>query len=84
MTSPRPLHGTELIDSVKASAKKEIKVVSELCGYGQDIEAFERELKKACNAIGLEIEGFQYFQENELDSLKEPTVEIAPETPTKF
>lgn len=84
MTSPAPLHGTELIDCVKANAKKEIEIVSEHCGYGQNIDAFEQELKKACNSIGIEIEGFKDLREDKSDQIKERKVVIAPETPTQF
>lgn len=43
MTSSAPLHDNELIDCAKANAKKTIEVVSERCGYGKDIDRFERE-----------------------------------------
>lgn len=84
MTFPAALHDNELIDCAKANAKKEIEVVAERCGYGKDIASFERELKKACNSIGVEIESFEDLREDEPDKGKEQGVEIAPETPTKF
>lgn len=84
MASSKPLQGTELIDCAKANAKKEIEVVSERCGYGEDIAQFEEELKKACDSIGIEINDFEDLKTDESDRDKEPKIEIAPETPTQF
>lgn len=78
MTSSVPLHGSELIDCAKANSEKEVSVVSERCGYGGDIAAFERELKKACNSIGVEIERFEDLKEAQPESQKESGIEIAP------
>lgn len=85
MTSSVPLHGPELIDCARSNVKKEIEVVSELCGYGKDIIAFEQELKKACDLIGLEIESFKNLREIEPDIRnKYQKKVIAPETPNTF
>lgn len=84
MASAKPLRATELIDCAKANAKEEIQVVSERCGYGRDIAAFERELKKACDYIGVKIESFEDFRDDTRNHSKDKDIEIAPETPTQF
>ena len=81
MASSTPLHDNELIDCAKANAKYEIEVVSERCGYGNDIATFERELKKACNSIGIEIESFQDLRADKPKNEAETGAEIAPEAP---
>ncbi|NJL22665.1 MAG: hypothetical protein HC895_20545 [Leptolyngbyaceae cyanobacterium SM1_3_5] len=55
MASPTPLKGLELIDCAKANAKQGIETAAELCGYGSDYGAFQRELEQACQAIGVEV-----------------------------
>ena len=78
MSSSTPLDGSELIDCAKANSEKDIKVVSERCGYDEDIAAFERELKKACSLIGVEIKRFEDLREDELENQQKPEIEIAP------
>ena len=53
------LQGSELIDCAKANGSKGIEVASQRCGYGEDLDTFERELRKAGEHIGIKIEGFQ-------------------------
>lgn len=84
MASSAPLHGSELIDCARANASKGIEVASQRCGYGDDLSTFERELKKACDSIGVEIENFQDLAEDRTESKKEQGVEIAPDTPTQL
>lgn len=83
MASSR-LQGTELIDCVKANVNKEIAVAAHRCGYGEDIITFERELKKAGEHIGVEINSFNDFSKNQEPSEEEQGVVIAPETPTQL
>lgn len=83
MTFSAPLHDNELIDCAKANANQEIEVVSERCGYGKDIATFERELKKACDSIGVEIKSFKDLRDKP-ESEDEQGIEIAPKTPSKF
>ncbi|WP_445727643.1 hypothetical protein [Kamptonema formosum] len=81
MASPTPLHGLELIDCAKANAMQGIETAAQLCGYGEDIKAFERELQEAGDRIGVKI--------NELSDLitaqqvvrQAGGIEIAPDTP---
>lgn len=80
--APAPLHGTELIDCAKANGKKGLEVAAQRCGYGNNLEAFEHELRKACDSIGVEIQGF-----NDLIAVQregKQGVEIAPESPTQL
>jgi hypothetical protein len=85
MTSSKPLHGPELIDCAQANANKEIEIVSELCGYGKDINAFEQELKKACELIGVKIQSFKNLREIQPERInKHQKIEITPETPNRF
>jgi len=55
MASPTPLKGLELIDCAKANAKQGIETATELCGYGSDHGMFQRELRQACQDIGVEV-----------------------------
>lgn len=84
MTSPTPLHANELIDCARANAEKDIEVVAERCGYGQDITKFEQELKKAYHSIGVEIEGFEEMRQRKRESEQQKGIEVAPETPSQL
>ena len=55
MTSSQPLHGIELLDCAQANAKSGLSIATEQCGYGKDIEAFNKELQKAAREKGLHI-----------------------------
>lgn len=58
MTSSAPLRGTDLIDCARANAQKGLEVAAQRCGYGSDLATFERELQRAGDHIGIEIQGF--------------------------
>jgi hypothetical protein len=58
MSSSKPLQGLELIDCAKANAHEGIANAAERCGYGNEVEAFEQALKRAGEAIGVEIQNF--------------------------
>ena len=58
MASSAPLQGTDLIDCAKANSNKGIEVAAERCGYGRDLVTFERELKRAGDHIGVELNSF--------------------------
>lgn len=83
MTSPTPLHGTELIDCAHASAKQGILVAAQQCGYHDDIDTFQHELKGALEQMGIKNKDFE-------DLIKtvalEPRlgIEIAPDTSTEL
>jgi pyruvate-formate lyase-activating enzyme len=84
MASSAPLHGSELIDCARANTNQGIEVASQRCGYGEDLPTFERELKKACASIGIDIKNFADLTEDRIQSKKQQGVEIAPETPTQL
>ncbi len=82
MASPTPLHGIELIDSAKANAMQGVETAAQLCGYGEDIKAFERELQEAGERIGVKI-----YEISDLITGRQAVrlaggIEIAPDTPT--
>ena len=83
MTSPTPLHGTELIDCARANANQGMEVAANQCGYNGDIVTFERELQAAAHQMGIKLHGFQ-------DLMKTPEtpqpsgIEIAPDTATEL
>ncbi|MBE9043938.1 hypothetical protein IQ255_05885 [Pleurocapsales cyanobacterium LEGE 10410] len=53
MTSPKPLHGIDLIDCAQANARAGLSVATQQCGYGNNIKAFQNELQKASSEIGI-------------------------------
>jgi hypothetical protein len=58
MASSEPLQGLELIDCAKANGHEDIASAAERCGYSNDLEAFEQALRRAGEAIGVEIQNF--------------------------
>lgn len=84
MASSQPLTGIELIDCAKANAQQGITTAAELCGYGSDLNTFDRELKQACQNIGVDVK--------ELSDLITPQhlmqqgagIEVAPDTPSEL
>jgi hypothetical protein len=74
------LHDSELIDCAKANSKYNIETVAERCGYGSDIAAFERELKRAGDSMGLQINSFKDLIEDKPENQEKPGVEIRPDT----
>ncbi len=55
MASTTPLKGTELVDCAKANAKQGIETAAYQCGYGEDLNTFARELRKACEDMNLQV-----------------------------
>ncbi|MBD2344570.1 hypothetical protein [Anabaena subtropica] len=55
MSSLKPLHGTELVDCARANAKQGIEAAAYQCGYGDDLNRFARELRKACEEMNLQV-----------------------------
>jgi hypothetical protein len=84
MASRSQLHGIELIDCAKANAKQGIEIATELCGYGENINAFQTELKKACHDIGVEIDELSDLITTQQILRKEGGFDIAPESPTEL
>lgn len=83
MTTPAPLEGIELIDCARANGDDGIEVAAERCGYGDDLETFEAELKKACLAIGVEFNSFNDILKS-TDSSKDAGTIVAPDSPTQL
>ena len=55
MTSPKLLQGIELLDCAQANAKSGLSIAAHQCGYGDDIEAFSKNLQKAAREKGIHI-----------------------------
>ncbi|MEH2175967.1 hypothetical protein [Nostoc sp.] len=55
MASPTPLNGRELVDCARANAQQGIETAAYQCGYGQDLNTFARELRKACEEMNLQV-----------------------------
>jgi hypothetical protein len=83
MASSTPLHGTELIDCAQANAKEGILVAAHQCGYSNNIDTFQHELKVALEHIGIKNKDFEDLVE--MVAL-EPNSEfqIAPDTATNL
>ena len=83
MASSTPLRGAELIDCAKANSNAGIELAAHRCGYNQDLESFERQLKQDCKRIGIDIHSF-----NDLIAMQQkvtlPGVEIAPDSKAKL
>ena len=82
MASTTPLTGIDLVDCAKANGAEIIKVAAERCGYGDNIERFEEQLRIACEGLGIHIKGFDNLN-NPSDSPPEelpPEVVITPNT----
>jgi hypothetical protein len=56
MASSVPLQGSELISCAKANAKQGLTTTAKLCGYGDNIELFQNNLKQAGQDIGVDLE----------------------------
>lgn len=79
--SSEPLRGTDLVDCAKANENQDVETAAQRCGYS-DVATFEQELKNACNALGIEIQGFKDLAA--MPQTSEPGIEIAPESPTRL
>ncbi|MBD2022385.1 hypothetical protein H6F43_19575 [Leptolyngbya sp. FACHB-36] len=54
MAAATPLKGLELVDCARANAKQGVEMASRQCGYGEDLNTFRRELKQACEEMGVQ------------------------------
>ena len=55
MSSLKPLQGTELVDCARANAKQGIETAAYQGGYGDDLNRFAGELRKACEEMNLQV-----------------------------
>jgi hypothetical protein len=85
MTSPKPLHGKDLVDCAKANAKQGIETAAYQCGYGDDINTFARELRQACEQMNLQVKELNELITDQDMILELGTGEIvAPDTPSQL
>jgi hypothetical protein len=79
MTSSHSLQGSELIDCAKANSNQDVSIAAERCGYGSNVARFEEQLRNACRAIGIEVEGFSDLNQGRgAEDLEKPAVIVAP------
>jgi hypothetical protein len=84
MASAQPLKGITLIDCAKANAQQGINTAARLCGYGHDLTTFERELKQACQNIGVDIQVLNDLITTQQRTIQEKGIEIAPDTASQL
>jgi hypothetical protein len=80
MAQTEPLHGTELIDCAKASANLGVKEAAKNCGYAEDINTFESQLKQACQQIGVNIDNLSDLVTPQHQMKQGQGIEIAPDS----
>ena len=85
MASTTPLKGTELVDCARANAKQGIETAAHQCGYGEDLNTFVRELRKACEEMNLQVKELSELITDQDLILNLGTGEIvAPETASEL
>ncbi len=85
MASTTPLKGTELVDCAKANAKQGIETAAYQCGYGEDLNTFARELRKACEEMNLQVKELSELITDQDMILQLGTGEIvAPDTASEL
>jgi hypothetical protein len=73
MKSSEPLQGLELIDCARANGNESLETAAERCGYHNNIAAFEQELRKAGEAIGVKIQDFSDLNTSSTDAPSLPS-----------
>ncbi|MBE9129860.1 MULTISPECIES: hypothetical protein [unclassified Coleofasciculus] len=84
MASPTPLKGTDLVDCAKANAKQGTGTAAQLCGYGEDVNTFTRELKQACQRMGIEVNDISDLITEQDVLIQKNSDVIAPDTPSSL
>jgi hypothetical protein len=84
MTSEQPLKGITLIDCARANAKQGKEIAAKLCGYGRDLNKFERELIQACKNMGIEISALTDLITDKPSINLDKGLEIAPDSPSQL
>ncbi|WP_017652860.1 hypothetical protein [Fortiea contorta] len=85
MASPTQLYGTELVDCARANAKQGIETAAYQCGYGDNLNKFSQELKKACEQMNLQVKELSELITDQDMILEMGTGEIvAPDTATEL
>jgi hypothetical protein len=84
MSAAQPLYGTDLVDCAKASAKLGLEAAARNCGYGEDTQIFQRNLKEACQEMGISIESLRDLVTDQQLEQELRSVEIAPDSPSSL
>ncbi len=84
MASTAPLKDIELIDCAKANAKQGVETAANLCGYGEDIKAFQQELKQACERINIKYNELTDLITEQQNLIQMGGVEVAPDTASEL
>ncbi|MEB3828706.1 hypothetical protein [Phormidium sp. CCY1219] len=74
------LEGVELIDCAKASVNQGLEAAARQCGYGDDLSSFERELKKAGQKTGIEINDLTDLITPQQQMKQGKGIDIAPDS----
>ncbi len=80
MAQTEPLQGTELIDCAKACANLGVKEAAKNCGYAEDTNTFQVELKQACQQIGVSIDDLSDLVTPQHQVKQGRGIEIAPDS----
>lgn len=78
-----PLKNLELIDCAMANSSVGIEVAADSCGYGGDIEGFEKALREAADYSRIDIRGFHDLL-NVSNTSADQGIEIAPDSPSQL
>ncbi|HEY9826289.1 MAG TPA: hypothetical protein V6D19_12640 [Stenomitos sp.] len=78
-----PLKNLELIDCAMANSSVGIEAAAESCGYGANIEEFEKALREAADYSRIDIRGFHDLL-NIGSVSADQGIEIAPDTPSQL
>ena len=62
LSGKEPLTGKELINCAKGNAYTGLNNTAKLCGYGTDIQAFQENLPKTLDDMGLDIKSIKSLQ----------------------
>lgn len=84
MASTAPLKDIELVDCAKANAKQGVETAARLCGYGEDINAFQQELKQACERINVQYNELTDLITEQQNLIEMGGVEVAPHTASEL
>lgn len=84
MPSNTPLQGTDLVDCARANAKQGIETAAYQCGYGEDVSAFAKELKAACEQMNLQVKELSELIDEQEMPLQLGGEIVAPDTPSEL
>jgi hypothetical protein len=76
----QPLTGVELIDCARANVSQGVETTVQLCGYGDNLNAFEEALKEAGKHLGMEIESLADLLTETGNFRGRHGIEVAPDT----